>query len=60
MPSQAKISHFSKKCPRQRNVLVPVAQLEEGHHNGKLFGAACLLRMRGPYFDQARAWTTHL
>ena len=31
---------------------VPGAQMEEGHHNGRLFGAACLLRQRGPYFDQ--------
>ena len=30
----------------------PVAQMEEGHYNGKLFGAACLLRKHGPYFDQ--------
>ncbi len=28
-----------------------MAQMEEGH-NGKLFGAACLLRKRGPCFDQ--------
>jgi hypothetical protein len=26
--------------------------MEEGHHNGRLFGAACLLRQRGPCFDQ--------
>jgi hypothetical protein len=30
----------------------PVAQMEEGHHNGRLFGAACLLRQPGPCFDQ--------
>ena len=30
----------------------PVALMEEGHHNGKLFGAACLLRKRGPCSDQ--------
>ena len=26
--------------------------MEEGHHNGKLFGTACLLRQRGPCSDQ--------
>jgi hypothetical protein len=26
--------------------------MEEGHHNGRLFGAACLLRQREPCFDQ--------
>jgi hypothetical protein len=30
----------------------PVAQMEEGHYNGKLFGVACLLRKRGPCFYQ--------
>jgi len=30
----------------------PVAQMEEGHHNGNLFGTACLLRQRGPCSDQ--------
>ena len=34
--------------------------IEEGHHNVRLFSAACLLRKRVPYFDQARAWATHL
>ena len=35
----------------------PVAQMEEDHHNGRLFGAACLLRKHGPYFDQlGRGW----
>jgi hypothetical protein len=37
----------------------PVAQMEEGHHNGKLFGAACLLRKRGPCFDQRGRGATH-
>jgi hypothetical protein len=30
----------------------PVALMGEGHRNGKLFGTACLLRQRGPCFDQ--------
>ncbi len=30
----------------------PVALMEEGLLNGKLFGTACLLRQRGPCFDQ--------
>ena len=26
--------------------------MEDGHHNGRLFGTACLLRKLGPCFDQ--------
>jgi len=73
MPSQAKISLFSKKLSSLTDtqnenedtmvaavvgiqhiqlILEEVVLMEEGHHNGKLFGAACLLRKRGPCFDQ--------
>ncbi len=30
----------------------PVALMEEGHHNCKLYGVACLLRQRGPCFGE--------
>jgi hypothetical protein len=36
----------------QHMLILEEVLMEEGHHSGKLFGAACLLRKRGPYFDQ--------
>jgi hypothetical protein len=48
LPPWWAFSTLSSSCERW----APVALMEDDHHNDKLFGAACLLRQRGPCSDQ--------